>query len=311
MLPPEDPHHPLQRLPGSDTPISDKDRSSDSTFLRRALVEVGEINARIEAGDDVVTLGESIDTNEYYKSLPFINESVQYQERMRGLEVTEPELGVGEWSHAETSHAIALSRVLSTAKPGQLDSYFEIRQENFRKELEAKHVPKAKIDAEMVLFKRKLAWARDHVERTRADLAARVREHMAKADISKVTAKFKAKEDLYHKRIKEISDEVWRLHQLNDEFGPASEKALTVRAKILRLLAIANRDGINTYSAAATIDTIVGKTQIPVDVMAPDGSVSKKSIGVRQRMADPNYTNKAGGELAHYSDKDIQPPSSS
>ncbi len=342
-------------IPGAKTAISDIDRATRSTFMRRALVKVGEMNARLEAGDDVVTLGESIDTNEYYKSLPLLNDSIQYQERMRGRECTDTELGFGEWSHEEASHAIALSRPISQAeagklaielevdrenarkalelsntpkdtidfimlmydrsvvselkaKTGELDNYFEVRKENYRKELKAKNVSMERIKAEMVQFDRKLAWARDNVKKTRGDLARRAREHMENADItiSKETAMYKAKEDLYHERLKEISDEVWRLNQLNDEFGPASQQALTVRAKILRLLAIANRDGINTYSSAVTIDLIVGKTQIPVEVTAADGTVSKKKIGTLKRIADRNYTNKAGGKLAHYSDKDIQ-----
>ena len=279
-------------IPGARTKISDVDRSSASVFLRRAMVEVAETNARLRTGEPVVTTGQSIDANEYYGSLPLIKESAKFQEAMNRLNHPSigEELGLPAGiNHENAMDAIGMSMAVRGASEDQAKVYFEARLREIVVDVQNGRIPQSEVS----LFHLKREWALTHLKNTRQELKGLAQMHMDKHGVDAKTAASRAQEDLYHKRLLKISNDGWELHRLLETAGQQPEnhaKALEVRARLMRRLQIANRDGINTYSSPATIDILISKVQSEVEITQPDGTVVKKKFSEDERMEDPNFT---------------------
>ncbi|MEM1403056.1 MAG: hypothetical protein AAGG55_06985 [Pseudomonadota bacterium] len=287
-------------IPGSGGRVSDVDRSSASVFLRRAMVEVAEINGRLATGELVVTTGQAIDSNEYFDSLPIIKESAQYQAEMRGKDGSD--IGLARIDHENAMHAISMSMALKGASAEQADIYFAAKQRELVVDVQAGR----KSADEMALFNKKLDWAKKSITDARQQLKDLAMGHAEKSGVDMTTAYARAQEDLYNQRLLEINNDVWDLHLANSDpnIGPDHPDSLIIRARLLRRLAIANRDGINTYSSPVTIDLIINGIQFPVKERLPDGTEIEVDYTFDDRMEDETYTieSKLKGL---YTEKDI------
>ncbi len=304
--------------PGSGDPTSDIDRSAASHWLRRHLVNMYRLYARLHGNGDFVTSARAFDVNEYINVFPFITANGPHVRAMSKTIATDLP-GAGNMRHGDAMEALSLAGALQHMTSRQARRYIANQTAILKRRIEAGELPRH----ELALYRRKVDVARRSLAASRRKLA-RYRKQIAAErgmQVDDPEVDLLARDRLYDERMVEIRDMQWQLHKLERQYGPDSDQAITQRAKIERKMSIAMRDGIETYSHTIGLDIVVNRVQSAyrldsdgsrIPKKNPDGSVARNARGEVQyekmklwdRMTDPDFTLKK--DLRMYGPQDIR-----
>jgi len=290
--------------PGSKGPTSDVDRSSASVLLRRTLKRMYEMRRQWYGDGEVPTAARALDVNEYINVMPFIAECRGYATRMRDAP-TDPKAEQGmPKSHGDAKEALSISALLVDRSPAEVDRYLRGRQARIEKQVfDSVPARKRKAEREKRLKKDQelVDAAKASIDKSReamADVEVEVRKEYPGAEDSEI--EIRVRDRLYDKRMIEVNDLQFDLARMEKKLGPDHGESIALRAKIDRMMSVAMRDGIETYSQPVGIDIIVNAVQSS-KVRGKDGKLRKMKVA--DRIDDPNFTLKK--ELAMYSEQDM------
>ncbi len=277
--------------PGSKDPTSDIDRSSESAWVRRHLRALYEADARFYndgANDgDPPTSARAFDVNEYINVMPFIIESRQF---MRAMARQNAE-GFGDLRHARAMEALGLAAAMR---------YMDARKRrrflgNKRRELQARiDAGQASAD-DMGRLEQQIVFANESLAKSEAELQAERQKVAARSPgLSDSEIDLLATDAVYERRMVEIAKKQFELSQMK---YPYNDAALKLRSEILRDMAVALRNGIETYSGPVGLDIVVVRVQ---QAERADG----KNMKDADRLEDRNFT--LDGEVSDYTPTDIR-----
>lgn len=290
------------KVPGAKTATSDVDRATGSVYLRKHLVSLWDIHARMKNGDAPQTSARAFDVNEYIDVFTFIKENRKYVEALRKTSFTPSEnIGGSSMGHSDAMLAIAMSGAMRTMSEPRMEQYIR----NRRAWLNGKIEDGIGTEADLTKFDKRARWARKHLLDSRKQLekiAAEISNGGTPEDPNTI---LKAKDRLYQTRMEEISRKQWELSYLEENGVENSDNALNLRAEIERLTGIAMRDGIETYTHTVGLDIVVNLVQSKKKKITNlDGTTREVSYKVADRIDDPNFTLKK--DLKIYLPHDIE-----
>ncbi len=274
--------------PGSKDPTSDVDRSSESAWVRRHLRALYEADARFyrDGDGDSPTSARAFDVNEYINVMPFIIESRKYVKAMRRFEAK----GFGDLRHARAMEALGLAAAMRFMDARSRRRYLG----NKRRELQAR-IDAGKADpVDMGRLEQQIVFAEDSLAKSEAELEAeRVRVAERSPGLRDSEIELLATDAVYERKMVEIGKKQFELSQMKNQ---ESEAALKLRGEIMRDMAVALRNGIETYSGPVGLDIVVVRVQ---QAERADGENMKDA----DRIEDPNFT--INGEVSEYVASDI------
>ncbi|MDJ0976782.1 MAG: hypothetical protein QNJ98_20165 [Planctomycetota bacterium] len=283
--------------PGSRDPTSDIDRSSESHLLRRALIAVYESRAEVAADDGIPTSARAFDVNEYLNVMPFLKENARYVEKTQAVVLGDAAFGAVRHEHQML--ALTYSAAMSSMTPEQATRYMQ----NLRKAMNEMVEAGSATHRDRQELEYMLDFAQQSLARTNAELGAKRQQAIERLGLDPKDPEVDrhAQEALYHERTKEIADKLWEFDVLVAQKKDLTQEGIELRAEIERLMSVALRDGIETYSSPTGIDIIVNRVQA-ASRRLPSGE--RVSMTVRDRIEDPNFT--LDKDLRPYTLRDVQ-----
>ena len=162
--------------------------------------------------------------------------------------------------------------------------------DNKRRALEARIDAGEVVSIEMRRLERQIEFAKDSLAKTeKAFETERKKVAERKPGLRDSEMDLLATDAVYDRKMAEINEKQFKLSQIENQ---NSGEALELRAEIMRDMAVALRNGVETYSSPVSLDIIVTRVQ---QAKRPDG----KKMKVADRLDDPNFT--LTGELTDYS----------
>lgn len=259
--------------PGSGNITSDIDRSSESERVRKYLRTLYE--QRVGHHEAPLTSAQAYDVNEYMNVFPTISRGIKHGRELDALPATGEFRGM---SHAEAVEAGGLAGAMLHMTPAQRERFRENRLRSAPND-EARRLLQKQFSAADVSLTRT-------DENLRAEMDRLVAENPGLA-ANQVDLTIRARDNLYQKRAEAIREKQFRVdeleRQIDDAGGDAARTEVLTRERdgllgeIERDWSTAMREGIETYSTFAALDTIVINGQI-------------KKISPRALIEDPNFT---------------------
>ena len=306
--------------PGSKDPTSDIDRSSESAYLRKNLRMMYQVHAQRLTGTEPPTSARAVDVNEYINVFLFITENAGLVPGLKRQKMVDDLVRINgrptNMDHPVAMESISLSGAMVHMRPWQVRRFKKNLTEALRIKIDSGDAP----PEAMAALRKQLDYASASLKYSEGVLdvykreAAERLERLGREDIDDFDVLIEAKDKLYDERMREIRDMQVELAQLEREHieRENSEDALALRAQIERKLAVAMRDGIETYSFPIGLDIIVNRVQSatkPVlnengdPVIGEDGEPKTEAMTAADRLNDERFT--IFDELNMYDRRDV------
>lgn len=291
-------------VPGSRDPTSDIDRSAASTWVRRHLRTIYDMQRRIYADAELPTSARSFDVNEYINVLSFISDNREFVSRTRETRAPTPD---GESiRHVDAMYALSLAARMQYMTVSQLDVTRRQLEAGIERDVErlppterreARQRRRAELDELLRYAQASLAQSQAELSRHRNEVANEIGRPADDPEVDVL-----ARDRLYDERMSEINELQFRLEEIARTTGPDSDEAIDLRAEIERRMSIAMRDGIETYSQLGGLDLIVNLVQQKTRVNEAGETVPMK---VSDLLDDPTFTLESR-LLSMYTRRDIE-----